>query len=136
MAAALPGLRAQALSRMVDACIIDRPGAEVLNETTGQMETTYAPIYDGLIPGAGAKCEVRQVGTQAASPNAGEHQFVILGHVVALPVDATVYAIGDRVTITAATLDPALIGRVFTVTSLMHKSFPTARRLVCEEVIA
>ena len=121
--------RVAAESLMVDACIIDRPGAEVLNVTTGQMETTYAPVYTG-------KCRVQQVGTQAGAPNAGEHQFVIVGHVVQLPIDATAYAVADRVRLTVATLDPALVGRTLTVTSLTTKSHATMRRLICEEVIA
>jgi len=61
---------------------------------------------------------------------------VIVGHVVQLPIDATVYAVNDRVTVTAATLDPALVGRTFTVTSLTTKTHATMRRLICEEVIA
>lgn len=121
--------RTAALSLMVDACIVDRSTAEVLNETTGQMETTYVPVYTG-------KCRVQQVGTQAGSPNAGEHQFVIVGHVVQLPIDATAYAVNDRVRVTVATLDPALVGRTLTVTSLTTKSHATMRRLICEEVIA
>ena len=60
----------------------------------------------------------------------------VLGLIVQLPVDATVYRIGDRVTITASVFDPALVGVVATVTALMHKTHATARRLVCEEVSA
>jgi len=128
--------RTAALALMQDACIIDRPGAQVLNTTPGKMETPYTLVYDGLVPGAGGKCRVQQVGTQAGSPNAGEHQFVIVGHVVQLPIDATAYAVGDRVRVTVATLDPALVGRTLTVTSLTTKSHATMRRLICEEVIA
>ena len=128
--ATLPELRAQAESLMVDACIVDRPvGEPVLNTTTGQMETTYAPVYTG-------KCRIQNPGTQAANPNAGEHQFVILGLIVQLPIDATVYMIGDRVRLTVAALDPALVGREAAVSSLMHKTHATARRLVCDEVTA
>ena len=129
VAATLPELRAQAESLMVDACVIDRQSGETLNVTTGQMTPTYAPVYSG-------RCRVQAPGTQGGNPNAGEHQFTVLGHVVQLPIDATVYAVGDRVRITAASLDPALVGRVFTVTSLMHKSHPTSRRLVCDEILA
>lgn len=126
--------RTAAESLMVDACIIDRPiGEPVLNETTGQMETTYTPVYTG-------KCRVQQVGTQAANPNAGEHQFVILGLILQLPIDATVYNPGDRVRLTAAALDPALVdtlaGREITVSSLIHQTHATKRRLVCDEVAA
>jgi len=121
--------RVAALALMQDACVIDRPTGEALNETTGQMETTYTPVYTG-------KCRAQDVGTQAGAPNAGEHQFVIVGHVVQLPIDATVYAVNDRVRLTVATLDPALVGRTLTVTSLTTKSHATMRRLICEEVIA
>jgi hypothetical protein len=126
---ALPAMRAQAESLMVDACVIDRPTGETLNETTGQMVPTFADVYTG-------KCRLQDVGTQAGSPNAGEHQFVVVGHVVQLPIDATVYEIGDRVRMTVVTLDPALVGHPFTVTSLATKSHATMRRLICEEVIA
>ena len=133
--------RVAAESLMVDACIIDRPvGDSVLNTTTGQMEQAYAVLYDGLTPGAGAKCRVQNPGTQAANPNAGEHQFVILGLILQLPIDATVYKIGDRVRITAAALDPALVdtlaGREITVSSFVPKTHATKRLLVCDEVAA
>lgn len=123
--------RTAALSLMVDACIVDRPtGQAGTDPDTGVVTPTYsAALYTG-------KCRVQAPGTHASTPAAGEHQFTVLTHVVQLPVDATAYRVGDRVRITAASLDPALVGRVFTVTSLMHKTHPTARRLVCDEVLA
>lgn len=119
---------------MVDSCIVDRPaGPPVLNETTGQMEASYEPVYTG-------KCRIQNPGTQAANPDAGEHQFVILGLILQLPIDATVYKIGDRVRLTAAALDPALVatlaGREITVSSLIHKTHATKRLLACDEVAA
>ncbi len=120
---------------MVDACIVDRPNGETLNTTTGQMVTTYVDVYTGLLAGGGGKCRVQQVGTQALSPNAGEHQFTVIGHVVQLPVGATVYRVGDRVRITLATLDPALAGCTFIVSSWVPKTHDTMRRLVCDEVL-
>jgi hypothetical protein len=114
---------------MVDACIIDRVTGEVLNETTGQMTPTYATIYTGM-------CRVQAVGTQAGSPNAGEHQFTVVGHVIQLPIDTTVYRVADRVRLTVATLDPALVGVALAVASLTAKSHATMRRLICDEVIS
>jgi hypothetical protein len=115
---------------MVDACIIDRPTGQGTDPDTGAVVTTYSePLYTG-------KCEVQQVGTQAGNPNAGEHQLTVLGHVVKLPVDTVVYRVGDRVRITAATLDPTLVGRTFLVTSMLHKTHATSRRLVCDEEVA
>lgn len=130
---AVLGGRIAAEALMVDSCIIDRKTGDVLNETTGQMVPTYTAIYAG-------RCRVQNPGTQAANPNAGEHQFVILGMILQLPIDATVYGIGDRVRITVASLDPALVatlaGREITVSSLIHKTHATKRRLVCDEVAA
>jgi hypothetical protein len=115
---------------MVDACIIDRPTGQATDPTTGAVVTTYsAPIYTG-------RCEVQQVGTMAAKPVAGESQWTILGHVVKVPVDAVVYRVGDRVRMTAAILDPTLVGRTFLVTSMLHKTHATSRRLVCDEEVA
>ena len=115
---------------MVDACIIDRPSGQSTDPSTGQVVKTYsAAFYTG-------RCRVQQVGTQASNPNAGERQLTVIGHVVQLPIDATAYRVGDRVTITTGTLDPALVGRVFTVTSWIPKSHDTMRRLVCDETAA
>lgn len=122
--------RAAAEEIMVDACIVDRVATEALDTATGQMVTTYTDVYTG-------KCRIQQVlGTQSPTPDAGEHKFTILSHVVQLPIDATTYQVGDRVRMTAAALDPALVGRAFRVQSLMHKTHPTSRRLVCDEVTA
>jgi hypothetical protein len=42
--------------------------------------------------------------------------------------------VDDTVTITAAVLDAQLVGRVFRVVELFHKSFATAQRVRVEEV--
>lgn len=127
-AAVLAG-RVAAEAIMVDAVVVERPGASVLNETTGQMETPFTVVYTG-------KCRVQKPITLGSTPNAGEHQFTVLDLIVQLPVDSTAYRIGDRVRVTASVLDPALVGVVATVTALMHKTHATARRLLCEEVTA
>lgn len=122
--------RTAAESLMVDACIIDRPTSQGTDPGTGAVTPTYsAALYTG-------KCRVQAVGTQAANPVAGEHQLTVLGHVVQLPVDSVVYRVGDRVRITAASLDPTLVGRSFLVTSMLHKTHATSRRLVCSEEVA
>jgi hypothetical protein len=53
-----------------------------------------------------------------------------------LPVDAGPLLVGDSVTITASVLDEQLVGRVFRVVELFHKSFATAQRVRVEEVTA
>jgi hypothetical protein len=49
-------------------------------------------------------------------------------------MSATGFQIGDRVTITKTLLDLDLLGRVFTVAALAHKTHMTARRLRVQEV--
>lgn len=123
--------RALAEEQMVDACIIDRPtGQFTTDPNTGVVTPTYsAALYTG-------KCRVQAVGTQAANPIAGEHQLTVLGHVVQLPLDSVVYRVGDRVRMTTASLDPTMVGRAFLVTSMLHKTHATSRRLVCDEEVA
>ena len=114
---------------MVDACAVDRPTGTATDPNTGAVIPTYTAVYAG-------PCRLQDSATQSDSANAGEHEFTLLGHVVQLPVDSTIYRVGDRVTMTAATLDPALVGCVLTVRSWKPKSHDTMRRLICMEVLA
>lgn len=116
---------------MVDACTIDRPtGQQGTDPDTGAVTPTYGdPLYTG-------KCRVQQLDTQSGNPVAGERQLTVLGHVVKVPVDTVVYRVGDRVRMTSVALDPTLVGRVFLVTSMLHKTHATSRRLVCDEEVA
>jgi len=53
---------------------------------------------------------------------------------VDFPVSAGPLAVDDVVTITASVLDPQLVGTVFRVVELFHKSMATAQRTRVETV--
>jgi len=114
---------------MVDECeIVGAAGAPVLNEDTGAMGSPAGGLlYAG-------RCRVQMPQAVPGSQDAGEHQFSTAPFEVQLPMSTSGFAIGNTVTITRATLDPDLAGRVLTVVGLAHKTHMTARRLRCEEV--
>ena len=132
LGAALPDLRALAESRMVDSCIITRPGTGrgPWNDTTRDYDPP-APVtvYEG-------RCEVQQRDVQDLQAVAGEASIDLQRYVVKLPIaESAAVDKGDDVEITSATNDPNLLGRHFTVEALHHKTYATARRLPCVEVI-
>jgi hypothetical protein len=125
LAGALPMLRAQAESAMLDTCTV-RP-------VTGVDESTGAPtlgtaVYTG-------KCKVQTSQAQEANPEAGGAVYTVQRYAGHVPVDAFVPAVGHVVTITAASLDAGLVGRQYRVVALLHKTLATAYRLAVTEVI-
>lgn len=127
--------RRRAESLMVDACTVEHATGQTLDEdpaspTYGQYVTTYETVYQG-------RCKVQMNSGVPSTPRAGGQEFTIQRTEVHLPVVGSEGVRPDhRVTVTAATLDAGLVGRVYTVASIPAKSFATARRLVCEEVTA
>lgn len=119
--------RAAAEFLMTDACTVERQTGESLDEATGKVTPTYASVYSG-------KCRVQTRDVQPSTVQVGEAESSLLSFTVSLPVSAGDVQVSDRVTVTASALDPALVGRVFTVTGVGTKSFLTARRLECEAV--
>lgn len=114
---------------MVDAC--ELRGADVRgarDPATNQYVMTPGPLrYAG-------RCKVQTTDTIGRGAAAGERVVMVTRFEVHLPVSAAAAKVGDVVTITASVNDPQLVGRRFRVASLVHKSFPTARRLAVEEV--
>lgn len=114
---------------MVDTCTISRAGAETTDTQTGQISGAATVLYSG-------KCKVQQ--TAAATSTAtdvGEAYVRLLALDAHLPVVGSEgLAVGDLVTITASVGDADLVGRVFSVQGLAHKTFASARRLACVEV--
>lgn len=115
---------------MVDACTIRRlTGLSAPNPSTGAVTRTYLSPnpYTG-------KCRVQQI-TGTARPHEVGEDFLLMQRIdVQLPVAGTEgLEVGDEVTITAAVHDQDLVGRVFLVHDLAHKSEATARRVVCSE---
>jgi hypothetical protein len=130
VAAALPALRAQAESLMVDSCTITAPGTPVWDEDAG----AYVPgaptvLYSG-------RCRVQIPQSVPGAPVAGEAEWATSAVVVSVPVAGSEpVKVGATVTITSATHDAALDDAQFRVVGIpLAKSHATARRLRCEAV--
>jgi hypothetical protein len=114
---------------MFDACIVDRPGPVVTDPDSGVVAPSLSRIYAG-------KCKVQQTIAQSSNPTAGGHSFTVQSTRWDTPVSAGPFAVNDVVTMTGAVLDPQLVGRVYRVVELFHKSGATAQRVRVEEVSA
>ena len=122
VASALARGQAAAEALMQDACTIRRRTGTVPDRFSGETVTTWDDLYAG-------KCRVQQGIAQADEQDAGEDYQLRLRLVVQLPVAVTGLEVEDEITITTAAHDPDLVGRVFLVRDLMHKTHPTARRV-------
>lgn len=128
IAAILPDRRVLAESLMVDACVVEKPTGQTLDQETGQYVTDYEQIWSG-------KCRLQMRDTVPSTPRAGGQEFTVDHVEVQLPVDGTAVILPDhRVTVTAAAVDQSLVGRHFTVSLVTAKTHAAMRRLECEEV--
>ena len=121
--------RSAALAGMIDACTITRVTGHTTDPDTGVQTPTTAEVYSGV-------CRVQSPGVTASArtADAGEAYVLLLRMELQLPNSATGIAVGDVATITASANDADLVGRVFRVRELAHKSEATARRIGVEEV--
>jgi hypothetical protein len=115
--------RAQAAAEagMVDACVIRRRTGETTDEASGVVTPTWDLLYDG-------RCRVQQAIAQADQHDVGENYLLQMRLEVQLPLVVTGLAVGDEVTVTASR-DPDLMGRVFLVRDLFHKTDASSRRV-------
>ncbi|WP_210887967.1 DUF6093 family protein [Micromonospora sp. C41] len=113
--------RAAAEALMVDACEVRRRTGEG-SDDDGNVVVTYEDVYEG-------RCRVQQRSTQAAQEDVGEDFQLMLRLEVHLPMSVVGLEAGDEVKVTASVHDPDLVGRVFLVRDLAHKSHATARRV-------
>jgi len=113
---------------MVDACTVRRVTGEATHPTTGAVTPTYSVIL------AGQKCKVQTRGNWGESRDVGEAALVILSIEVHFPITVVALQTRDEITIDASVHDPNLVGRVLRVKDLHHKSYATARRVMCQEV--
>lgn len=127
-AAALAGRR-EAEALMVDECTVHRPGDPVTDYFTGVVTTPRTLVYEG-------RCKVQQTISQASNASVGGHQFTVQDSRVDFPVSAGPLLVDDVVTLTVSALDPQIVGRVFRVGELFHKSYATAQRTRVEEITA
>jgi hypothetical protein len=130
VAAALPELRAQAESLMVDTVAVERQDGTTLDPVTLEEVPAWTSVYSG-------KARVQRSG--ALSPRddvAGGYEFPVGSLIVQAPLSAVGVVEGDRVTVTAvaSVSDPDLVGVVATVKGNLAKTHATKRTLVCEEV--
>lgn len=119
--------RAAAEALMQDTCTIRRPSGTTTDPDTGVITPTYGdPLYEG-------KCRVQMAGAQAAAQQPGEAYLLMLRLEVQLPMSVTGLEVDDEITITASTHDPDLVGRVFLIRDLFHKTHATSRRVQVTE---
>lgn len=121
--------RREAESLMIDSCTVTRPGEPVTDPETGEVMPGSTPVYTGA-------CKVQQTIAQSSNPTAGGHSFTVQDSRVDFPVSAGPLAVDDVVTLTESVLDPQLVGSVFRVVELFHKSMATAQRTRVELVVA
>lgn len=118
--------RTAAEAGMVDACTVSRAGVRVTDTSSGEVTVPVTTLYTGM-------CRVQQTVAQATEETVGEDHVLLLRLEVQLPMSVTGLEVGDRVTITASEHDGDLVGRVFRVKDLAHKTHATARRVQCVE---
>lgn len=128
LAAQLLESRADAESLMLDTCTIGTLGAPVTDPVTDVVTT---PLESSLYTG---KAKVQGLDPQEGNPEAGGATLTVQRYRVDIPVGSYAPKIGHVVEITAARLDPNLVGRRYRVVALLHKTMATAYRLGVEEV--
>jgi len=119
--------RTAAEALMVDTCTVTRPNPNPTTDGTGHVIKTYTAVYTG-------KCKVQRQQSVARPQLVAEAEVFISRLELHLPTSVTGVASDDIATITASAHDPDLVGRVFHVRELAHKSFQTARRYQIIEV--
>jgi hypothetical protein len=115
---------------MTDRCVISA-GATLTWDaaTSGYQPSGGTVVYDG-------PCRVQLPDVVGRTPQFGGGEVTLQSAVVGVPIAVADVSVGDTVTVTAVGRygDPELVGVVFTVASVPHKTDATARRLRCEEV--
>lgn len=120
-AALLARGRRAAEALMVDACTIRRRTGETVGPG-GVVTPTYTTVYSG-------RCRWQQQAAQAAQQDVGEDYMLMLRLEVQLPMSVTGVQTEDEIVCDSSTHDPDLVGRVFVVRDLAHKSHATSRRI-------
>ena len=108
---------------MVDSVSVSRPSGAV-DPITGKPVTTE--VYAG-------RAKVQTYEAFEKQPELGGGTVTVQRYTVHVPVGAYVPLVNDVVTVTAATLDPGLVGRRYVVSGLLHKSFATSYRLLVDD---
>lgn len=138
IAAALPELRAHALSLMVDSCAITRRRLGEDGEPVREMDPVTLELTDVWDEVYTGRCRVQRPGAVMVGrePVVGGVEYSVETVHVQVPMTVLGVKADDRVTITAtgAISDPDSVGMVLSVRVNQHKTHATKRTLVCEEV--
>jgi hypothetical protein len=128
MSAASVLARAQAAAEalMVDTGRIRHKTGET-TDAVGNVVPTYSVVYAG-------KCKVQQRTGIARPATVGEAEVFISRLELHIPVSVTGVASDDVFYLTATAHDSDLLGRVFHIRELAHKTWPSARRYSLIEV--
>lgn len=125
---------------MADTCVITRPTGQPgpVDPVTGERdpaprETVY-PLPGAESPADG-RCKVQTFEPYESTRDSGGHMYTEQRYTLHLPVAATGIRVSDRVEITSSVADPQMVGRVYRVAGLHHKTYATAQRLPMEEVV-
>ena len=126
IAAALPGLRAEAEALMVDTCRITKPGVgkPVRDPDTGEyVDPPRVTVYEG-------PCRWRNAYPAPQSVQAGGVTWAADIVIVSIPVaEAGGIENGCVVELTASAMDPASVGMTATVMADHVQTFSTACRV-------
>lgn len=138
IAAALPELRAHALSLMVDSCTITRRRLDEDGEPVREMDPETLELTDVWDEVYSGRCRVQRPGAVMVGrePVVGGVEYSVETVHVQVPLTVLGVKADDRVAITAmgAISDPDSAGMVLSVRVNQHKTHATKRTLVCEEV--
>jgi hypothetical protein len=118
--------RAVAEWRMQDTATVQVIVGRTTNAETGVVTPLYSTVYTG-------KCRVQSLHPQESTPETGGATVTVQRYRIDVPVGSFRPSVGQIITITAARLDPHLVGRKYAVVALLHKTDATAYRLAVEE---
>jgi len=113
----------------VRAVLRARQGRPLVNGYGPTENTTFTTCYVMTDP-----AQVGPTVPIGQPKDLGEASVQVIHLQLHVPVAAVGIEVGDTVTVTASTLDPDLVGRVFNIRSVAHKTFLTARRMDIQEV--
>lgn len=119
--------QAAALRLMVDTCVIKRITSHFTDGETGIITSVYSTVYTGV-------CRVQRRTFFDRPHNAGEANELLLAVELQIPVSVVGVASEDIVTMLTSLHDADLVGRVFHVRGLSHKSHASARHFQCIEI--
>lgn len=121
--------RVLAESLMTDSLTLVRPTGEVVRDAEGNTVPETVLVWSG--PG-----KVQSQQSYPSQPEVGGGTFTLAVFEVHIPIHAEVTPRVDDLFVVGESRDPALVGSRFRVRVDPSKTWRTARRFNCEEVVA